>query len=74
MVFSESRGLAYLPKLCAPLLQQFYPNFLRIYSKYHIVWVPKSRRKIVYGKLRQDIGAILRRLCQYKGVEVMTTG
>ena len=31
--------------------------------KYHIVWVPKNRRKIIYGKLRKDIGAILRRLC-----------
>ena len=39
--------------------------------KYHIVWVPKNRRKIIYGKLRKDIGAILRRLCQYKGVEVI---
>jgi putative transposase len=39
--------------------------------KYHIVWVPKNRRKIICGKLRKDIGAILRRLCQYKGVEVI---
>ena len=39
--------------------------------KYHIVWVPKNRRKIIYGKLRKDIGAILRRLCEYKGVDVI---
>ena len=39
--------------------------------KYDIVWVPKKRRKIVYGKLRKELGAILRRLCEYKGVEVV---
>jgi len=39
--------------------------------KYHIVWVPKKRRKIVYGKLRKELGTILRRLCEYKGVEVV---
>ena len=39
--------------------------------KYHIVWVPKKRRKIIYGKLRQELRAILKRLCQYKGVEVI---
>ena len=39
--------------------------------KYHIVWVPKKRRKIIYGKLRKELGAILRKLCEYKGVEVV---
>jgi len=39
--------------------------------KYHVVWVPKKRRKIVYGKLRQELGTILRRLCEYKGVAVV---
>ena len=39
--------------------------------KYHIVWVPKNRRKIIYGKLRKEIGFILRRLCQYKGIKVL---
>lgn len=39
--------------------------------KYHIVWVPKKRRKIVYGKLRNELGTILRRLCEYKGVELV---
>lgn len=39
--------------------------------KYHIVWVPKRRRKVVYGKLRTEIGTILRRLCQYKGIEII---
>jgi putative transposase len=39
--------------------------------KYHVVWVPKKRRKVVYGKLRKELGMILRRLCEYKGVEVV---
>lgn len=38
---------------------------------YHIVFIPKYRRKVVYGKLRRDIGIILRRLCEYKGVEIV---
>lgn len=39
--------------------------------KYHIVFIPKYRRKAIYGKLRSDIGVILRQLCEYKGVEIM---
>ena len=39
--------------------------------KYHIVWVPKNRRKIIYGSLKKDIGKILRRLCEYKQVDVI---
>jgi putative transposase len=39
--------------------------------KYHIVWVPKKRRKIIFGKLRQELRTILKRLCKYKGVEVI---
>ena len=39
--------------------------------KYHIVFIPKYRRKEIYGKLRSDIGQILRQLCAYKGVEIM---
>ena len=32
---------------------------------------PKYRRKAIYGKLRADIGKYLRRLCEYKGVEIV---
>ena len=39
--------------------------------KYHIVWVPKNRRKIIYGKLRNEIKTILRKFCEYKEVEVL---
>ena len=31
--------------------------------KYHIVFAPKYRRKVIYGKIRADIGKILRLLC-----------
>lgn len=33
--------------------------------------VPKYRRKAIYGKLRKDIGVILRKLCEYKHVEII---
>lgn len=39
--------------------------------KYHIVFIPKYRRKTIYGTLRTDIGQILRQLCDYKGVEIL---
>ena len=39
--------------------------------KYHIVFIPKYRRKEIYGKLRSDIGQIIRQLCLYKGVEII---
>ena len=39
--------------------------------KYHIVFAPKYRRKIIYGKIRADIGQILRKLCEYKRVEIL---
>ena len=38
--------------------------------KYHIVFTPKYRRKVIYNQIRKDIGEILRTLCQYKGIEV----
>ena len=39
--------------------------------QYHIVFAPKYRRKIIYGKLRKDIGEILRKLCEQKGAEII---
>lgn len=39
--------------------------------KYYIVLVPKYRRKVIYKRLRKDIGKILRRLCEYKHVEIV---
>ncbi len=39
--------------------------------QYHLVLVPKYRRKIIYQALRKDIGIILRKLCEYKKVEII---
>lgn len=39
--------------------------------KYHIVFAPKYRRQIIYGKYRESIGEILRTLCERKGVEII---
>ena len=39
--------------------------------KYHIVFAPKYRRQIIYGKLKGEIGKILRLLCERKGVEII---
>ena len=39
--------------------------------KYHIVFTPKYRRKIIYNKLKGDIVEILRDLCRWKGVEII---
>ena len=39
--------------------------------KYHIVFAPKYRRQVIYGKIKQDIGQMLRKLCEYKGVEII---
>ena len=39
--------------------------------KYHIVFAPKYRRQIIYGKIKADIGAILRKLCDQNGVEII---
>ena len=39
--------------------------------KYHIVFMPKYRRKIIYNQIRKDIGEIMHELCKYKGVEII---
>ena len=39
--------------------------------KYHIVFSPKYRREVIYGKLKKDIGQILRELCEHKEVEIV---
>lgn len=41
--------------------------------QYHIVFAPKYRRKEIYGQIRKDIGEIIRKLCEQKGVEIIET-
>ena len=43
----------------------------RWYCRYHVVIVPKYRKKVIYGDLRRQIGAILRRLCQQAKIELV---
>ena len=39
--------------------------------QYHVVFAPKYRRQIIYGKIKADIGKILRQLCDQKGIEII---
>ena len=39
--------------------------------KYHIVFTPKYRRKLIYSQYRDSLGEIFRNLCRYKGVEII---
>lgn len=39
--------------------------------KYHIVFAPKYRRQIIYGKIKRDIRTMLRKLCEWKGIEII---
>ena len=39
--------------------------------KYHIVFAPKFRRKVFYGEKRQEIGKILRSLCEWKKITIV---
>ena len=39
--------------------------------KYHLVFAAKYRRQVIYGKIKQDIGKMLRELCERKGIEII---
>lgn len=39
--------------------------------KYHVVFAPKYRRMVIYKQIKVDIGRILRKLCEQKGVEII---
>ena len=43
----------------------------KYYTRYHIVFTPKYRRKMIYSQLRKDIIGYFKRLCKYKGVEII---
>ena len=38
---------------------------------YHVVFAPKYRRQAIYGKIKADIGKIIRQLCDQKGIEII---
>jgi putative transposase len=39
--------------------------------QYHIVFIPKYRRKILFGKVKRDVREILKKLCEYKKIEIV---
>ncbi len=46
-------------------------SHVRWECKYHIVIIPKYRKKELYGRLRRRVGPILRELCEQRGVELL---
>ena len=38
---------------------------------YHVVFAPKYRRQAIYGKIKEEIGKIIRQLCDQKGIEII---
>ena len=41
---------------------------------YHIVFIPKYRRKVIYGKIGKEIDEILSRICKIIGIELIKGG
>ena len=39
--------------------------------QYHIIFIPKYRKKSLYGQVRADVREIIQTLCKYKGVEII---
>ena len=39
--------------------------------KYHIVFTPKYRRKVIYNQYKEDLRDIIKQLCNYKGVQIL---
>ena len=39
--------------------------------QYHVVFIPKYRQKILYGRIKKDVREIIRKLCEYKKVEII---
>lgn len=46
-------------------------SHVRWYCRYHVVWVPKYRKRAIFGQLRRGIGKILRELCKRYGVDLI---
>ena len=46
-------------------------SHVRWECKYHFVITPKYRKKVFYGRMRSQIGEILRNLCKQRGVELL---
>lgn len=40
--------------------------------QYHIVFIPKYRKKVLYGQLKEDVREIIKTLCKYKTIEIIS--
>ncbi|WP_081342398.1 transposase [Selenomonas ruminantium] len=40
--------------------------------QYHIMFIPKYRRKMLYGKIRSDLKEVITKLCAYKNIEIIS--
>lgn len=43
----------------------------KLVCKYHIIFTPKYRRKMIYNELREDIKGIIKDLCKWKGIKII---
>ncbi len=46
-------------------------SHVKWYCRYHVVFAPKYRKKVIYGKLRRELGGIIRQLCQQNKIEII---
>ena len=46
-------------------------SHVRWYGRYHVVWVPKYRKRAIFGEMRRGVGRIVREWCQRHGVELV---
>ena len=46
-------------------------NHTKWECKYHVVWIPKCRKKVLYGQLQRELGPVLRKLALHKESEVV---
>ena len=46
-------------------------SHVKWYCRYHLVFIPKYRKRAIFGQLRRGIGKILRDLCEQSGVELV---
>jgi putative transposase len=46
-------------------------SHVKWYCRYHLVLVPKYRKKVIFGTLRRGVGRILRELCAQEGIELV---
>ena len=46
-------------------------SYTRYKCQYHIVFIPKYRKRIMYGRLKADVREIIKRLCDYRNIEII---